>query len=75
MGFGSVSGKLDPRGIRDVRRAGRGVNVWTCNDREAMRQLVEAGVTGLITDFPNRVRDVLAGGGRAAASGAGRGVS
>ncbi len=61
MGFSSVTGKLDPRGIRHAREAGRGVNVWTCNDQEQMRELIAAGVTGLITDFANRVRDVLAG--------------
>jgi glycerophosphoryl diester phosphodiesterase len=61
LGFGSVAGKLDPRGIHDVRRAGRGVNAWICNDKDQMRQLIEAGVTGLISDFPNRVREVLAG--------------
>jgi glycerophosphoryl diester phosphodiesterase len=60
MGFGSVSRKLDPRGIMNVRAAGRGVNVWTCNDKHQMRELIAAGVTGLITDFPNRVRDVCA---------------
>lgn len=59
MGFGSVSGKLDSRGIMNARAAGRGVNVWTCNDKYQMQELVAAGVTGLITDFPNRVRDVL----------------
>ena len=61
MGFSSVAGKLDPGGIHDVRKAGRGVNVWTCNNKDEMRQLIAAGVTGLITDFANRVRDVLAG--------------
>ena len=60
LGFGSVTGQLDARGITAVRAAGRGVNVWTCNDPDQMRQLIAAGVTGLITDFPNRVRDVLA---------------
>jgi glycerophosphoryl diester phosphodiesterase len=60
LGFGSVTGKLDPRGIQNARAAQRGVNVWTCNDKAEMRQLIAAGVTGLITDFPNRVRDVLA---------------
>lgn len=62
MGFGSVAGKLDPSGIHHARQAGRGVNVWTCNDKDKMRDLIGAGVTGLITDFPNRVCDVLAGG-------------
>jgi glycerophosphoryl diester phosphodiesterase len=35
------------------------VNVWTCNDKAQMRQLIAAGVTGLISDYPNRVREVL----------------
>lgn len=61
MGFSSLTGEFDPRGIVNVRQTGRGVNVWTCNDKDQMRQLIAAGVTGLITDFPNRVRDVLAG--------------
>ena len=59
MGFGSVSGKLDSSGIINVRVAGRGVNVWTCNEEYQMRELIRAGVTGLITDFPNRARDVV----------------
>jgi glycerophosphoryl diester phosphodiesterase len=59
LGFHSVTGKLDARGIRSARAAGRGVNVWTCNDPAVMTRLIEAGVSGLITDFPNRVREVL----------------
>lgn len=50
---------LNLEGITDVRKAGRYVNVWTCNDKDDMRRLIAAGVTGLISDFPNRVRDVL----------------
>lgn len=61
LGFDSVTGQLAAGGISAVRRAGRGVNVWTCNDPHQMRQLLAAGVTGLITDFPNRVQAVLAG--------------
>jgi len=60
LGFDSVTGQLDAHGIAAVRAAGRGANVWTCNDLDQMCQLITAGVTGLITDFPNRVRDVLA---------------
>ena len=58
MGFGSVTGKLDLNGIKNVRVADRGVNVWTCNDQYQMRKLILKGVTGLITDFPNRVQEV-----------------
>jgi glycerophosphoryl diester phosphodiesterase len=59
MGFGSVNGKLDPRSIINSLAFGYGVIVWTCNDMDQMRQLIAAGVTGLISDFPNRLRDVL----------------
>ncbi len=61
LGFGSVSGKLDAVGIRSARRAGLGVHVWTENDPARMRALIEAGVTGIFTDYPNRLGDVLAG--------------
>ena len=49
--------KLDD--ITTVRDSGHHVNVWTCNNKDDMRQLIAAGVTGLISDFPNRVQDVL----------------
>ena len=51
--------KLNLYGISQVRESGRSVNVWTCNNQDDMKQLIAAGVTGLISDFPNRVRDVL----------------
>ncbi|MCB9925933.1 MAG: glycerophosphodiester phosphodiesterase [Planctomycetaceae bacterium] len=59
LGFGSISGELDSRGIAELRVCGYGVNVWVCNDKEQMRKLVAAGVTGIFSDFPNRVNDVL----------------
>ena len=51
--------ELNLYGITNIRESGHSVNVWTCNNKDDMRQLVAAGVTGLISDFPNRVRDVL----------------
>ncbi|HET7793862.1 MAG TPA: glycerophosphodiester phosphodiesterase family protein [Rhizobacter sp.] len=59
LGFGSVDQRLETRGIDEVRAAGKGVNVWTCNDEAQMRALIEAGVTGLITDYPNRLSAVV----------------
>ena len=61
LGFSSVSGKLDRSAIRSARKAGLGVNVWTENDPARMKALIEAGVTGIFTDYPNRLRGVLAG--------------
>ncbi|WP_020160221.1 glycerophosphodiester phosphodiesterase [Methylobacter marinus] len=59
VGLNSLARKLDPCGIADVLAANRAVNVWTCNDKDQMRQLIAADVTGVISDFPNRVRAVL----------------
>lgn len=59
VGFGSLSRKLDPSGINHVLESGRAVNVWTCNEKDEIRQLVKAGVSGIISDFPNRVQEVL----------------
>ncbi|PSQ96250.1 MAG: glycerophosphodiester phosphodiesterase [Bacteroidetes bacterium SW_9_63_38] len=33
---------------------------WTVNESEAMAMLIEAGVDGFITDYPNRAQQVLA---------------
>lgn len=33
---------------------------WIINDQDVMRQLINLGVDGVITDYPNRLRDVLA---------------
>lgn len=59
LGLNSLTGALDKGAINAVRRQGMRVNVWTCNDKDEMRQLVAAGVTGLISDYPNRVQEVL----------------
>jgi glycerophosphoryl diester phosphodiesterase len=59
LGFGSLIGELDPRGIASVLKFGRAVNVWTCNDPDQMRRLIAVGVTGIMTDFPNRLREVV----------------
>lgn len=40
--------------------AGLRVIPWTVNDSDAMRQQIAAGVDGLITDYPSRLRAVLA---------------
>jgi len=41
--------------LRAVRKAGIGMFVWTINDEATMRGLIEAGVTGIVTDFPQRL--------------------
>jgi glycerophosphoryl diester phosphodiesterase len=33
---------------------------WTVNDPSEMRKLIELGVDGIITDYPDRLRSVMA---------------
>jgi glycerophosphoryl diester phosphodiesterase len=46
--------------IGKIRKAGIDVNIWTCNNQEEMGHLFAAGITGIISDYPNRVREQLA---------------
>lgn len=54
LGFGSVEGTLQIGAIEEVLATGRWVNAWTCNSEAQIVELIEAGVTGIITDYPNR---------------------
>jgi glycerophosphoryl diester phosphodiesterase len=59
IGFSShefrETGRLPDALIRALTDAGIAVNVWTENDPVRMRALIAAGVTGIFTDFPNRL--------------------
>ena len=33
---------------------------WTCDDPATVAALMDLGVDGIITDYPNRVRDIMA---------------
>jgi glycerophosphoryl diester phosphodiesterase len=46
--------------IRKVRDTGYDVYVWTVNDEKTMRRLIDAGVSGIFTDFPQLLHQVLA---------------
>ncbi len=49
----------DERLVASVRATGRGLNFWTANDPAVMQRLIAVGVTGVVTDCPNRLRDLL----------------
>lgn len=60
LGLGSVSGQLELSGTDDVRDIGGMVFVWTCNRVGEMKTLIDARVTGIMTDFPNRFSEAKA---------------
>ncbi len=45
--------------INAAHNKGLRVIVWTINDKERMRNLIKLGVDGIITDYPNRLIEVL----------------
>ena len=51
---------LDPGGLEQAHRLGLRVVVWTVNDPGDMERLIDMGVDGIITDYPDRLREVAA---------------
>jgi glycerophosphoryl diester phosphodiesterase len=63
------SGRVDDPGyrpyvtrkmVRDAHSAGLDVVPWTVDDEPTMRSLMDKGVDGLITDYPDLLRSVMA---------------
>jgi glycerophosphoryl diester phosphodiesterase len=51
---------MTPALAAEARAAGIKVLPWTVNDAVDMRRLIDMGVDGIITDYPDRLRRVLA---------------
>ena len=51
---------LTPEIARAGRRHGLGPYVWTVNEEDEMHRVLDCGVSGIITDYPDRLRRVLA---------------
>jgi glycerophosphoryl diester phosphodiesterase len=52
---------LTPDLAAEAKALGLKVVPWTVNDRGEMARLIDLGVDGLITDYPDRLRAVMAG--------------
>jgi glycerophosphoryl diester phosphodiesterase len=50
---------LTPKDLADAHALGVKVLPWTVNDPDAMRALIDMGVDGIITDYPDRLRAVM----------------
>lgn len=50
---------ITPDVVRLVKEAGIPIMAWTVNDERKMRSLIEAGVDGILTNKPDRLRKIL----------------
>ncbi len=50
---------VDAAAVAEARALGLVVVPWTVNDTAEMGRLIDLGVDGLITDYPDRLRTVL----------------
>jgi glycerophosphoryl diester phosphodiesterase len=48
-----------PELVAEAHAAGMAVIPWTVDDPATMSSLIDAGVDGIITDYPDRLRDVM----------------
>jgi glycerophosphoryl diester phosphodiesterase len=51
---------LTPKDFAAAHALGLKVLPWTVNDRSEMSRLIELGVDGIITDYPDRLRSIMA---------------
>lgn len=48
------------RMVADAHERGLKVIPWTCDDTPTIEALMDMGIDGIITDYPNHVRDIMA---------------
>lgn len=54
----SVTGTLFEEEMQECKRKNIEINVWTVNDREDMKRLMELGVNAVITNYPDMACEV-----------------
>ncbi len=52
-------GNLTPEWLKQAQALGLQVIPWTVNDKQQMERLIDWGVDGIISDYPDRLRAVL----------------
>jgi glycerophosphoryl diester phosphodiesterase len=53
-------GEVTRENVQQAQALGLKVVVWTVNTEDDMRRMIDLGVDGVITDYPDRLRRVAA---------------
>ncbi|WP_372508812.1 glycerophosphodiester phosphodiesterase [Pseudalkalibacillus decolorationis] len=59
VGLGMSYTKIDQDYVQKVRSHGLLIHPYTVNEKEDMQRLLEWGVTGMFTNYPDRLREVI----------------
>jgi glycerophosphoryl diester phosphodiesterase len=59
LGFDSQAGRAYLKKLAKLKKSAVAINIWTCNNPLEMEYLLAIGVTGLISDYPNRVHQAI----------------
>ncbi|WP_088006843.1 glycerophosphodiester phosphodiesterase [Indiicoccus explosivorum] len=59
VGIGANHNGIDEKYVRQVVDAGLMMHPYTVNTKDDMRKVIDWGVTGMFTNFPDLLRDVL----------------
>jgi glycerophosphoryl diester phosphodiesterase len=51
---------VDDKMVSEAHKRGLKVVPWTCDDPATLEALMDMGIDGIITNYPNRVRDIMA---------------
>lgn len=52
-------GMVEQEDVEAIRRDGKHVMVWTVNQKPAMSRMLDCGVSGVITDYPAALKNVM----------------
>jgi len=58
-------GEVTAESLREARQAGLKIVVWTVNEPRDIARMIELGVDGIISDYPDRLREAAANRGMA----------
>lgn len=50
---------IKPGTVAKIKQRGQQVLAWTVNEKADMKKMIAAGVDGIITDYPERLKEVL----------------